>query len=315
MRDRDRSFGVVALVVALAGLLSSGCGGAAATASGGASSSTGNANGDSFVVDLERPYVAGQRYRVRNVVMREEAQHATLGGRTVEDASHVTTIALRSVVEIVEVSAEGRATLLRHQVEDAGLSMDGTPRPFLTSGQVIEVRTGATAEEAVVTIDGRPVGAELLESLRGVLTLSHGGADEDRLFGSASPRRVGETWQPDLAAVAADLARATPFRLEPAHMAGEMRLMERRPDESLVIEGGITATDVQMTNLPAGATLSATQLTIAMSGVLPEDPARHATSEAKGLEMSLTMNIPSPEGTVVMQMRMRMRGELDREAL
>jgi hypothetical protein len=315
MRARARSFGVVALVVALAGPLSSGCGGATTTSPTGASANAGNANGDSFVIDLQRPYTAGQRFRVRNVVVREEAQHATLGERTVEDTSHSTTIALRSVIEIVEVSTEGRATVLRHVVEEAGLSMDGTPRPFVTAGQVIEIHTGATAEEAVVTLDGSPVGAELLESLRGVLTLSHGGADEDRLFGSSTPRSVGETWQPDLAAVATDLARATPFRLEPAHMAGEMRLLERRPGEGLVIEGGITANELAMTNLPPAATLSATELRVGMGAVLPEDPTRHATSESKGLELRLTMNIPTPDGTVVMQMLMRMRGELTREVL
>lgn len=302
------------LFLALAGLLSStGCGGA--TSSTSTPTSTGNANGSSFVIDLQRPYAAGQRFRASNEVVREEAQRVTMGEQLVEESSHTTSITLTSTVEIVEVTAEGRAALLRHTVEAASLAVDGAPAPFVQPGQVIEVRTGATADEAVVSIDGSPASTELREALRSVLTLSHGGADEDRLFGSTSPRSVGERWQPDLAAIAADLARATPFRVDAARMSGEMTLLEHRPGEGLVIEGAIVASDAQMTELPPGATIAQSQLTVAMGGVFPDDVTQQATTEAKGLELRIAMNIPTPQGTVLMQMDMRMRGRLTRTAL
>ncbi len=289
--------------------LTLGCGGASA---GGSTTTAGR--GVTYSINLHRPYTAGQRFRLTNDATREETIHGTLGEQLVDHQQHSTTIRITAIVEVLGVTPDRSPAALRYTVESASLSVDGAQGAFLEPGAVIEVQTAATADAAVVSVNGQPAPAELLRELRTVLTLNHGSASEDELFGTTTPRAVGETWQPDFSTIASDLARRT-FLVDPARMTGAMRLVEHRADQSLLIEGRVDATGAQLTGGAPGTTTTEGSLSIVTSRVLPIDVAQLALAESQTIELMLTMNVPTGAGTVLMQMHMTTHGSLTREPL
>lgn len=266
----------------------------------------------SYPIHLQRAHHVGERYLVVDEVTQREQRTVTVSGQVVEDVDQTTTVRLAAAVQVLEVDANGKAVRLRYQVQSCERTKAGEVQPLLRHGQVVEVETAATRGEARMTIDGAPATDEQLEALDAVITLTRSAKNDDALFGSTTPRAAGETWQPDFAAIAESLSSASPFRLDAARMSGSVRLVERRnegPVPGLVVEAEVDAVDARMNGLPPGTNVRRGELRLEMGGFFPLDEAMPPLVQTTGLAVALDLDVPTPQGTADMTVRVTMQGQ------
>ena len=303
-RTRRPSSRLVPILLVL-GALAGACGGSAPRGSG-----TSGGESATYPIHLQRAHHVGERYLLVDEVTQREERTVTAGGQVLESVDRTTTVRLAAAVEILEVDEHGKAARLRYQVQSCERSGGGSNETLLRQGQVVEVATAANREDARVTIGGAPATDEQLDALDAVLTLTRSGKDEDALFGSTTPRAVGDSWQPDLAAIAEDLGTASPFRLDPSHMSGSVRLVERRnegPVAGLVVETSLEATDATMDGLPPGTNIRRGEVSMELGGFYPLEESMPPLVQTTQLVVSLGIDVPTPAGTADLTMRMTMQ--------
>lgn len=294
-------------ILLVLGGLAGACGGSASHGSTMPGSESG-----SYPIRLQRAHQAGDRYLLVDEVTQREERTVTVGGQAVESVDRTETVRLAAAVEILEVDENGKAVRLRYQVQSCERSGGGANETLLQQGQVIEVETAARRDDARVTIDGTPATDEQLEAIDSVLTLTRTAKNEDALFGSTTPRTVGDSWQPDFVAIAQDLATASPFRLDPSHMSGSVRLVERRsegPVAGLVVQASVEATDANMNGLPPGTNIRRGDVSMEMGGFYPLEESMPPLTQTTHLVVSLGLDVPTPNGTADMTVRMTMQGQ------
>jgi hypothetical protein len=285
-----------ALTIGLAAVLLVACGGATA----GTASSDGR-----HPIVFHRTAHAG--YRWHTVVSSAERTTQTMAMANVpaESQTNETTLAMEADAEILAASPSGDPTAVRYVVSLlTRIVGGGTPEVLARPGAVIEVQLAATPDAAVVLVDGAPASAELREHIGDLVTLAH----RDRMevsFGTSEPQAVGDTWFPDLNAIAASMAAEASMVMLPERSSCTMTLRAREERGGLagsLIEGTMASSGIEMRSLPAGATLRESRLALAMRAFLTDDDRHPPLDDQLQMEMHVVMDVATPVGVATLTM-------------
>lgn len=156
-------------------------------------------------IRIDRAERVGQKSEITVKVSNRESVVTTRAGALPEEKKTHAEGTLRALREVLAVGKSGRATQVRLLIR--ALKFSGNPlempRDVLPSGAVVDAEYGDGTTR--FTIGGKPVDAALDEALQSFWLL-YDGPSSDLVFRTNVPRRVGESWQPDLREIAREEA-------------------------------------------------------------------------------------------------------------
>lgn len=287
------------------------CGGTAPTDATVATTSAGAEAGPAegqYSILLSRPSRVGETYREHIVHRRARGRRVTVNGAVAEETAEELELEMVSTVRVLAVASNGATTLLEHHVESCVLRDANGERAVVPPGGVLRVtRVAGIAGEGAIELVGEALGQETTELLDMVISTTYSPRGDDGIFGSATPRRVGESWAIDRAAAAQDLNKIPSIRVREDQLSGSTTLHAVEEIDGvpcLVIQAELTAANIDMPNAPEGTTLESAQIQARMGGAFPVDEHLGRLREVEELVMDVRMRIPRPEGgDAIMEVR------------
>jgi hypothetical protein len=222
---------------------------------------------DAYPIKIERPQKAGQCTNIKATYELANSTMITTSGKP--DQSQVQTLKANFEYreDVDRTDGKGNATGLTVTI---GKAEDDKGKILIDPGKVILVKRSST-ESTFSTKDGSVLSNDAKQSLAMVFSPISAFTQDDT-FGSATPRKVGETW-PVNAQGAAKEASAGGATLEPKDISGNVTIkaLEDAPGgKALRIHGSLEATPAKG-SAPQGVTLEKGTINITLDGLFPVD--------------------------------------------
>ncbi|MBO6935257.1 MAG: hypothetical protein JJ863_09780 [Deltaproteobacteria bacterium] len=226
---------------------------------------------DGYVIQLDRRHRVGERARWEQRVENLETQRMLVGGEVAREDASMTHGELVATVEVQEVDANGRVLRAEFTIERLRADRNGEVAE-LPAGSVVTVTRSDQPDGGSFALGGAPVD-EPTEQLLALFVSKRLGGDVDGVFGSTTPRQVGEAWPMDVDRFLADFAgRGVPVELarDTVEGAGELVAVEDLDGtEVLHLVLASTARIASIQNMPGEVTSG--ELTMTMDGQWPSD--------------------------------------------
>jgi hypothetical protein len=284
--------GAALSLVGLVGLV--GCGAPTAGAVSGAANETTK----KYPIQLEREYEPGKQYRVRVKDESNETMVMSNQGQVLnEEKKHE----ILSFAGTRKTLSPGDDPPTEYVVEELLQSLNGQSQALLPPGT--RVMATARDEKWHYTVDGQPVGEVVAGALSDLLGASAGGPGDDQIFGSTTPRAVGERWEVDVA----NLPEEDEITFDPQGASGFTRVVALRQldgVECLEIEAQLSLPKVSFKGLPADAKFLGASMTGNFLGLFPTDARLPSISKGMTTDMTAKMEVMSPQGPVMVDMKM-----------
>jgi hypothetical protein len=145
-----------------------------------------------YSIKLDRSEKAGQSYRLVATSTDKTTVDITVSEEVLKKDEDVVAVELSADVTILEVSSSNWATRKRFTVLSSKLTRGGSTKAILPNGtQVIAlIKNGQTVYE----VNQKLVDEEVAGALRSVISLHLASVADDDMFGTPTPKRIGESW-------------------------------------------------------------------------------------------------------------------------
>jgi hypothetical protein len=263
-----------------------------------------------YTVKLERPVPVGHRYHIESTGM--STTRVLADGKPIPGQAKRFAWIYEADVIVKAVTARGQPSAEEHTVAKLVVDFpDEKVPPANLSGVV--VATVVDGEETF-TVDGMQVHEELQDVLQAITHLDDGTSfDNDAVFGSTTPRKVGESWDMNKQALVDGWGRKFEGSKLPAkteNVSGKITLVESKTVDSvdgLVFETQATVNDAT----PELGAINPTSGTIAITETswIPSDPKSVAgTQRIKTLVMHAEGELVQQGQTIKIVMDASMEG-------
>lgn len=150
------------------------------------------ASGQLYPIRLDRHEKAGDRYHLVAMTTETTKADASVSGQSRQKSEDVVIVQLTADVTILEVASNNWATRKWFKVLSSNVTRAGSSGPVVPNGTevIATIQNGQTG----YLINNQPVSAELARDLRLVISLHLASVADDELFGTPTPKRIGESW-------------------------------------------------------------------------------------------------------------------------
>ena len=157
------------------------------------------ASAQQYLIRLDRSEKAGQRYHIAATSTDKTTVEITVSEQVLKKDEDVVAVELSADVTILEASSSNWATRKRFTVLSSKLTRAGSTGPILPNGtQVIAlIQNGQTVYE----VNQKLVDEGVAGALRSVITLHLASVADDDMYGTPTPKRIGESWPVSVAAM------------------------------------------------------------------------------------------------------------------
>lgn len=239
------------------------------------------ASAEDYQIKLVRPVKIGERYALVARGTQEQHMTITVAGQRTPPKDEMMSIALTAKAVVLVVSAGGSEMKTRFTVTRLTNTAGARAAEVLPAGTiVIAERVGS---KTAFQVAGAPATHDVAQALGVVISLdSDGGANDDTVLGTKERKKVGDSWQIDAAAAAADARTRSQLQVDAANITGKATLAD-------VLKDGLKVTAViEMKHvgipLPPGVTVKSSVFSAHFSGVFPVDATRRATQTVMTLD-------------------------------
>ncbi|MFK7988028.1 MAG: hypothetical protein AB8I08_18555 [Sandaracinaceae bacterium] len=257
---------------------------------------------DGHTIQLTRPAAVGDRFQERGLFTRRRQQRVTVDGQAVEEETTEQVLEMALSTQVMEVNARGAAMVTVHTVERAVLRDANGESQVVPVGSVIRVRrvvrSGSGEEGSIELVDGT-LSEEALDVLDMAFSTTVSPTGDDDVFGTDTPRQVGDSWPIDTGRAAQDLNKIPSITIAEGQVTGQTQLQsveEVRGVRCLIVRGEMRAEGFDLSNLPEGSEVTTSQMDIVMIGALPLDTEIHRLAEATEMRMHVRVELPAAEG-------------------
>jgi len=228
-------------------------------------------NGQEYDVKLERPFKAGDKYKISYHETLSTVKEVTQKDRGPSKGRGEASVTANYEAKVLEVSPEGFPTkeeIVVRTLESGkgGQSLEIIPK----DSQVIAILQEGKAS---FLLDGSELPEQISKTLRKASLI--GNLGDERVFKMSGKRKLGETWEPDMQAISKLFAQSGK---NPGGLSAVSSL------ESLEKAGGkeFLALSAQVRSELPGSAPSApkkNEMTITINWLLPLDASKHAISK------------------------------------
>lgn len=259
-------------------------------------------------IRLHRPHTAGQRVRLELTGEKHENLERRDGASWVAQRNKDLFVALAAEQRVLQVSANGSVMSADYLVRSFEVRRGETRTTPLRRGVVLHVeRPTAPDARTLIMVDGQPVEDEVAEALSVVISGRPSEVDDDQVFGSTTPRRVGDRWRMNDTLAERELARAAQLEVD---LSGEAQLVEMRTVQDLpcaIISGTMSGRLRGLPNLPASAQFERGTLEITQRGAFPTDGTTRAPESEMGMVLEVAFSVRAAQNQPPQQLRMTVR--------
>ena len=241
---------------------------------------------DSYPVKLDRPVKVGQQFKVTAKADVNRTVKVDVNGDAQPDRVEKFTAELAGTARVEAVNDKtGAATKVRLTIDK--LTRDGDE--VFPAGTVVSAER-AEADPTFTLAGGEAVDAEQTAVLAAVVEV--GRADvavgADAMFGTAEPRRVGDTWTGDAGKVARSLTAGVPVTAD--HLKATAKLLAVKPVDGVpaeVIELTTTADALEAGKAVRQMTVTSGTFTSTLTRTVPVDPSRPPLSSDEHVSVKM----------------------------
>jgi hypothetical protein len=258
---------------------------------------------ESYPIKLERVPKAGDVSDVHSTAEQSMAMTMNIPGAPprVQNQAHKGDLTARETV--VAVGADGNLTevslAVTRFVDDAG-------KELIPAGKVAQIKLGE--KETTVTIEGGGAIGPDAQAILAALYPPHrpGSADDDAIFGSKTPRKVGESWPLNAKAAAEDFSTGV-AKIDAKDIDGQVTL--RSVEKTAIGDALRIVADFKGKNIvppvpTQGLTVNQCEADVKFDGLFPTDTTQPRIEGA--MSMDMTMQMASQDGSVTIAMKMHM---------
>lgn len=234
-----------------------------------------------YKIKLHRPEKVGDTYTISATGDSKSVLTIDAGAGAPKKQESAFTVSLDGTVQVLEVNPSGIATRLSFTVAKC-LRDD---KPLFDKGTVIVA--GNPKGQKLFTINGEPVPADAADAL-GLILQPHGPGqtDDDTVFGTEKPQKVGGTWPITTEAAADRLAKDAGLEVKKEDITGAVKLAAVKQEagkEALQVEIDMNVANARGGRPDGGQKIDHADYEFHMSGLFPADP------KAKLLGQNLAM--------------------------
>lgn len=245
-----------------------------------------------YAIQFHRKSAVGERYRLVGHGSSERTQLAVVNGQAAPEQKSGFVVDLTAEAEVLAVTPTGRETKLRLVVEKATRTIEGQSAELAPAGT--EVIAQRVEKETQFLVGGAPAdpGLDLALKTLAISVSNDDSANDDAIFGSKEPRKIGETWSVNSQLAATSMAGETGLTVTANDVSGTIRLEElvtSRNQPVLRIAGTMTMRNINPP-LPPGVTVQSSEFSTTLTGLFPVDLTQHAHQEGMNMVMQLVIN-------------------------
>ncbi|MDF3059190.1 MAG: hypothetical protein K0R17_3405 [Rariglobus sp.] len=252
-------------------------------------------------VNLTAPWKQGQTYATSVTASESNRMVLRQGDKVLQDKTDKRTARLEADAEAISSFPHGGLRKAAFTVRSLRVSLNGAPETdFLPAGSKI-VAESTGADKKIFTIDGNPATKDQESVLKLVTSTDDPEHNDQMLFGPRKAVAIGESWEPDLAAIKATMGKD--FGVE-ALVKGSMKLdgvEGSGPTQINLVSGSVTF-DRFTPPLPPGVDAKSGVFHVKLDGRIPAT--RTATQRVENLTATADFvgEIKTPDGTVLTMM-------------
>lgn len=252
-----------------------------------------------YKIQMHRPEKAGQEFELSFQYQETHKVSASFLGRTAPEQKTNFVAELSARVKVLESDSSGRITKASCVISNC-VRVEGRYKHEMLAPEAV-VTASASDGQAEFLVKGRPVEPEVQKLLLIALELNASGKTPtpDETFGTATPKKIGESWaiQPEPLAA---MLRTQKLNIDKTEIEGKTTL------ERLVKVGEVDclelASKVYLKNLrvplPPGVRTTFAFGALRLSGKYPLDTSVGALEEAMDLTMDFTVQARAGTNTL-----------------
>ncbi|HTL18289.1 MAG TPA: hypothetical protein VL793_13720 [Patescibacteria group bacterium] len=252
---------------------------------------------ETYPIKLDFPEKAGNKYHLRAHGSGRQQMVMSVGTKT-NGRTNLISIDLEGTIEVLQVDERGLEKKLSCAIEKCVADLGSGKTELFKKGDVI-VATAVNRKKSY-TLNNAEVGREASSALEIVLSIHTSDLDDDDVFGTSTPRKVGETWPINSDAAVKDLnSSGAPFQIK--QLKGQSRLRGIKTfggRQCLDIGGTVTSTELDLPPRP-GLKLTEGLIEVAYDGLFPVGGQR--LKETESIKARVTMEMETPNGTATNQ--------------
>jgi hypothetical protein len=257
-------------------------------------------------IRLHRPRVVGARARIELEGEKHQRLERRAGNAWEAQRNEDTFVSLRAEERVLAVNGIGKVTSADYVIETFEVRRGDQRTSPLPRGTVLHVERTPTGQ-AQMMVSGQPVATDVAEALSIVISGKASEVSDDQVFGSETPRRVGERWRMMDAIAERDLAREAHLEVD---LSGEAQLVELTTAEGMpcvVVSATMNGRLNALPNLPPSATFESGAIAITQRGVFPTDGTTRVLSSELSMTLDTAFNVRAAPDQPVQRFRMQVR--------
>jgi hypothetical protein len=242
-----------------------------------------------YTIKLSRPSKVGLKRHVSARSTEREEQSLVVSGRT-NHTENVFDVDFAAESEVLEVDPKGHVTKAAFTLENC-LKTSKEGRQQLFPKATVIIASSQEGKTVFSTRDGQSIPSAESKALNSVISVHHGGADDDEIFGTAARQKVGSTWPVNTDVALRDLEKKMPG-IALSVGKGSTRLVGTTKVEGLdCLE---LSAELRMQASPANSPpemkVIQNDLGAKFAGSFPVDTSRQPLTETMEMTMKLTMS-------------------------
>ena len=149
-------------------------------------------SGQRYPIKLDRHEKAGQKYHLVAWSTDKITADAAVSDQILKKSEDVVIVEMSADVTILEASSSNWATRKRFTVLSSKVTRAGSTGPILPNGTQVmaSIQNGQTVYE----VNQKLVDEEVAGALRAVISLHLASVADDDMFGTSTPKKIGESW-------------------------------------------------------------------------------------------------------------------------
>lgn len=250
-------------------------------------------SGAGYTIKLARARKPGDKYKLTS--KGKSSLKITQDGKPLPQSKEYTWD-YEAEVTVKAVSAKGESTAEDHKVIKLEITAKGATKTPIAKDAVV-VATVKDGKEHFA-VDGKPLGRKVRAVLKDIVNLDDGdGIDEEKVFGTADKKKVGDSWDvnvKDLVASWEAKFKGSALPLKAENITGKVTLAgdkEMNGIKALQLTMIVTMKNVAPPMGPVKAEKG--DMTVSLEGWIPQDPASNA---GNGGTKKMTMHIEGAVG-------------------
>ncbi|HKS36655.1 MAG TPA: hypothetical protein VJW76_05665 [Verrucomicrobiae bacterium] len=249
---------------------------------------TGTTVAQDHVIKLSRPKTVGMKFHVTGHGTEREERILVVSGRT-NRTENAFDLEFAAQSEVLEVDSKGHMTKAAFALQKC-LKTSGQEKEELFPKGTVIVASSQGGKTVFSTKDGSPVPQAQSKVLDLVISVHHGGADDDEIFGTTTRQKVGGTWPINGDVARRDLEKKMPgFTL--SAVKGSTRLLGLAKVDGIDCLNLSAELRLQASpgNLQPGMKILQNELTANFAGTFPIDSTRQPLAESQEMTLRIAL--------------------------